>query len=86
MTETRAEKAQRLVDEGRVKITCDTAHYKCGRVRSNQHTYFVIIYVNSHFNCTCRWGDDHSQINDLCAHALAVKLAVQKEREHEQTD
>ncbi|GAH47508.1 unnamed protein product [marine sediment metagenome] len=79
MKETRAEKAQRLVDEGRVVIAFNDKHSLGGTVRSGEARYQVFTYPNGHFFCTCKWGAVHSYTDDLCAHALAVKLAVEKE-------
>ncbi len=79
MTETRAEKAQRLVDEGKVHIAHTTFHSTTALVQGKHGPYTTIIYADGHFFCTCDWGAHHSYTDDLCAHALAVKLAVEKE-------
>jgi len=81
MTETRAEKAQRLVDEGRV------GHVYAGLLRTTSSVqgdlafYHVILFDSGHYFCDCDWGRFHSYTDDLCAHALAVKLAAEKENE-----
>ncbi len=81
MTETRAEKAQRLVDEGRVTIGQKTSSFTQAVVQGKDGRYRTTIYVNGTFWCTCKWGDFHNYTDDLCAHALAVKLATEKENE-----
>lgn len=79
MTETRAEKAQRLVDEGRVSIDLTTKYGVCAHVTGDSGTYGTITHPTGLFFCTCSWGQVHSYTDDLCAHALAVKLAIEKE-------
>ncbi|GAI22997.1 unnamed protein product [marine sediment metagenome] len=77
MTETRAEKAQRLVDEGRVDLRVPGPFLAQGFVQSGRFTYIVALYPNGHYVCDCAWGRIHSHTDDLCAHALAVKLVVE---------
>lgn len=79
MTETRAEKAQRLVDEGRVELGHLGAYETGAIVRTENSHYHTSVYASGKFFCTCRWGQAHSYTDDLCAHALAVKLAAEKE-------
>jgi len=79
MAETRAEKAQRLVDEGAVRITTHAALHTIANVISDPHTYYTILFCSGHFYCDCDWGRHHFHTDDLCAHALAVKLAAEKE-------
>jgi len=79
MTETRAEKAQRLVDEGHVHIQITGEHGTRAYVFGSSNTYCTILYPNGHYWCECAWGDHHSHTDDLCAHALAVQLAALKE-------
>jgi len=83
MTETRAEKAQRLVDEGRVNIYHRVCRYAEARVDTENGRYSTITFSSGHFFCTCKWGAMHSYTADLCAHALAVKLAVKADDEAE---
>jgi len=78
MTETRAEKAQRLVDEGRVRITLSVPAYSLADVKGDHGTHKVSITSRVIYFCTCEWGLYHSYTDDLCAHALAVKLAVER--------
>lgn len=79
MKETRAEKAQRLVDEGWVESILQ-ADYSTGALVRREKTHHVVtVYANGTFFCTCEWGAIHSYTDDLCAHALAVKLAVERE-------
>lgn len=77
---TRAEEAQRLVDEGRVTITRTDSLITRALVRGKLVTYTTNIYPISHFSCTCDWGMFHSHTDDLCAHALALRLIVEKEK------
>ncbi len=79
MSETRQEKAQRLVDQGRVELGHIEHNVVSGLVSSKGARYQVFVFVNGHFFCDCFWGRLHSYTDDLCAHALAVKLAVEKE-------
>ena len=81
MPETRAEKAQRLVDAEAVVMLSRCSPYQTARVHSGHTFYFVTLYANGTFHCTCDWGDYHSYTTDLCAHALAVKLMTEKEKE-----
>ena len=80
---TRAEKAQRLVDEGRVSITSSNDLATYAFVTDGSKTYFAVLYPSSEpsseYFCDCRGVHWHCYTDDLCAHALAVKLAVEKE-------
>lgn len=75
MTETRAEKARRLCDEGRVDIKQNTASFTQAFVQGEHGPCYTTVYANGTFFCSCAWGDYHSYTDDLCAHALAVKPA-----------
>lgn len=79
MTEARAEKAQRLVDEGRVAITSQSGFGISAIVQGKKAFHQTFAKPNGHFFCTCDWGRYHNNTDDLCAHALAVQLAVEKE-------
>ncbi len=76
MTETRAEKAQRLVDEGRVKGLQRTEFGAGASVKGDSGPYPVLLYPNGHYFCLCNWGRIHSHTDDLCAHALAVQIVA----------
>lgn len=78
MKETHAEKAQRLVDEGRVEIIHTTFHSTQAVIQGEPEAYTATIYADGHFFCICSWGMYHSYTNDPCVHALAVKLAVER--------
>ena len=78
MTETRAE-AQRLVDEGRVTNIISWTLSIEAQVRGEHGLHRTILYHGGHFYCSCAHGAFHSYTDDLCAHALAVKLAVADE-------
>ena len=79
MTQPRAEEAQRLVDEGRVNIVMHWNHAIEAEVEGEQMLYAVFLYDNGHYSCTCNWGSYRSHTDDLCAHALAVQMVVEKE-------
>jgi len=81
MPETRAEKAQRLVDEGSLSLLFRESNYVRASVQSGDRIYNTVVYANGTFHCTCDWGQYHSYTDDLCAHALAVKLMTEKEKE-----
>jgi len=77
MTETRAEKAQRLVDEGRVRMTRHGRFFENAEVDCGRHTYLVTLYSNAPYVCTCGWGIFRPYNRDLCVHAGAIKLAME---------
>ncbi len=79
MKETRAEKAQRLVNEGRVEIVYNDRHAQEAIVQGDHGRYPVTVYISGRYFCPCDWGLYNSYTTNLCAHALAVKLAVEKE-------
>ncbi len=81
MTETRLQKAQRLVDEGAVHILRTNPHFTQAVVLGEHGHYDTNIYACGHFFCNCLWGQHHSYTDDLCAHALAVKLAMERKKE-----
>lgn len=78
MTETRVDKAQRLVDEGRIEIWGKTEYATRAYVNEDQRQYLTILYLSGGFWCECNLVN--SRTDDLCVHALAVKLAVEKEQ------
>ncbi len=78
MTETRAEKAQRLVDAGAVDTIHHHWHAISAWVRGDHDCYRVVLYPSGNFFCACNWGAFHSHTDDLCAHALALRLAVER--------
>ena len=79
MTETRAEKAQRLVDEGRVIVILQPDYGTYAIVMGDSRRHVTHAYADGRFFCSCPWGNIHSWSDDLCAHALAAKLAVEQE-------
>ena len=79
MTETRAEKAQRLVDEGRVKLLGYLYPYTSARVQGEHSNYETTLFPSGNYVCNCSWGLAHWYGRDFCVHALAVKLAAEKE-------
>jgi len=80
MTETRAEKAQRLVDEGRVAILSTVSWGFEAMVIGKYDDYAVTLFNNGTYECYCDWGGDHVLTTDLCAHAWAVRLTLEKEK------
>jgi len=78
MTETRAEKAQRLVDEGGVTIIQHSPMFTMAHIASDHHDYAPVLFFSGHFYCGCEWGVFHSYTPDLCAHALAVQIVVER--------
>ena len=80
MTETRAEKAQRLVDEGGVEIWARTddgiGAYVTDQDGECRHT---VLRHYGYYKCGCAKGYRLPNADDLCAHALAAKLAVEQE-------
>ena len=79
MTETREQKAQRLVDEGHVTILHHSSRATEAYVRGDSLTYTTIIHPSGWFFCSCAWGQIHSYADHRCAHALAVKRAVERD-------
>ena len=78
MSETRQEKARRLVDEGAVVICQHNSMFTMAHVTGDHRNYATFLFSSGHFYCECEWGAFHSHTDDLCAHALAVKLAVER--------
>lgn len=76
---TRTEKAQRLVDEGRVRLNGSFYPYHNARVQGDHGSYETSLFPSGVYFCTCSWGLAHWYTDDLCVHALAVKRAVEKE-------
>jgi len=79
MTETRADKAQRLVDEGGVEIVRIAPYATTAFVQGDHGLHAVILFASGNFNCVCPWGKIHWNSKDLCAHALAVQIVAEKE-------
>jgi len=79
VNETLAEEAQRLVDEGRVDIWGRSEYAIRACVEDEETGYDTGLYANGNFFCSCEWGASHSYTDALCAHALAVRLTVEKE-------
>jgi len=75
---TRAEKAQRLVDTGRVRNLHVYTFCAEARVQGDEDTYDTIIYPSGLYSCTCIWGRYRSDTHARCVHALAVKLAIER--------
>ena len=80
MIETRADEAQRLVDEGRVSIIFSNPMSTFADVLDGPSNHTTQVWPNGHYWCDCPWGNTYPHTDDLCAHALAVKMAVEKEQ------
>lgn len=76
---TVTEKAQRLVDDDGVWIIYQDSCVIEGRGFKDGGLYHIFVYANGTFYCSCDWGKKHAYTTDLCAHALAIKLAVERE-------
>ena len=77
---TVAEKAQRLVDEGRVGSVFAGLLRTTGTVHDDLASHWVILFDTGHYFCDCDHGKFRSYTDDLCAHALALRMVVEKER------
>ena len=75
---TKAKKAQRLVDEGGVHIMGRDDVCIEGRVGRNEEgrAYHTFLYPDGTACCNC--DPACPRVTDLCVHALAVKLTVEK--------
>lgn len=78
MTEARAEEAQRLVDWEQVDVWGMTERGLCSCVTDNSGEHLVFLYPDGSYLCLCEWGQFHSHTADLCAHALALRLAAEE--------
>ena len=85
MTETREQKAQRLVDEGRVQIIGQSWYGTYAIVEGDIAHHTIKLSRDGRFYCSCAWGRTHSYTADLCAHALAVKLSAERDIPKEET-
>lgn len=74
-----AEEAQRLVDEEGVYIMGQNDVCIEGRVGRNEQgrAYHTFIYFDGRAACNC--DPSFSATTDLCAHALALRLVVERE-------
>lgn len=79
MAETHAEEARRLVDEGRVNIIFSNPMSTFIDVLDGQNNHTTQLFANGHYWCDCPWGSIYPHTDDLCAHALAVKLLMERE-------
>ena len=79
MSETVIEKAQRLIDTNCVRIATRTPLFTQADVAGDNGWYDVVIYHTGAYSCTCTWHSCNASSSDMCSHALAVKLTLQKE-------
>ncbi len=77
----RTEEAKRLVDEGAIYIVYRSEIVIESRVDRNKEgrAYHTFVYWDGTAACNCDLG--YSRTTDLCAHALAVRMVVEKEAE-----
>jgi predicted nucleic acid-binding Zn finger protein len=75
----RLNKAKRLVEEGRVKIssTVSSEQVITANVRGENSEYLVQIKDDG-FRCTCDWHVKHEGSRGPCSHVLAVELKIQE--------
>lgn len=76
---THAEEARRLVDKGRVVVLTRDRPVASASVQGDRVAYRVHLYSNNRYFCACPWGLAHHDTDNFCVHALAVKLAVERE-------
>jgi len=79
MTQTTAEKAQLLADTGCVVIMSRNEIFTLADVHSGDQVYYTFYHADNSFSCTCKHGQFHNYTTDLCSHALALKLVLEKE-------
>jgi len=79
MTQTTAEKAQLLADTHCVVIIDRKPTLTLANVHSGDRMYYCFYHSDGTFSCACTWGTYHNYTTDLCAHALALKLVLEKE-------
>ena len=77
---TKAEEAQRLVDERVVDVSDFGPPNVIAKVLGDRGLYGIILWGNGRYHCSCPWRCLHPLADEWCAHALAVKLAVEKEK------
>ena len=78
--ETREQKAQRLVDTGCILDFYLAKGGAYARVLGDHGEYYCTIHFSGSYNCSCMYGQTHPNSTDRCSHALAVALAVEKEK------
>lgn len=78
-----AKEAQRLVDEGRVKIILGWSRGTAADVQGDHGLYATTVYTDGTFYCSCPWGQAHPFTDDLCAHALALRLVTEEAKREE---
>ena len=76
---TKTEKAQRLVDEGRVRIIFSNPMGTFADVLDGYSYHTTQVWPNGHYWCDCPLGSTYPYTDDLCAHALAVRLTLERE-------
>jgi len=78
MRETVDQKAERLLAEGCVEIHDTQPLYTFGHVQGDHDTYLVLVYTSDLWWCSCMWGQIHAMTGSPCAHARALRLAVER--------
>jgi len=79
MTESRLEKAQRLVDGNAVTPLLTTPCFTAAMVQGDHASYICTLFTFGTYSCDCEWGQGYSYTDNLCSHALAVQMAIEKE-------
>jgi len=78
MTETRMEKAQRLVDEGRIQLKYHDFGVEAHISEKNAH-YDTVLYSDGSCWCGCPKSLSRGvHTDDFCVHVLAVQLAMER--------
>lgn len=77
--ETREQKAQRLVDTGRLLHLYHGRYGAYAFVQGDHGDYHCTVGASGSYNCSCKYGRTHPNSQDRCSHALAVALAAEKE-------
>ena len=78
MTETVDQKTERLLAEGAVSNVQAHQHTTTANVRGEHGNYDTLIYTNGLWWCSCMWGQIHAMTGSPCAHARALRLAVER--------
>lgn len=76
-TETREQKAKRLIKTDCVSELVDFGTFASALVQGDHGLYNTIIWDNGQFACECEWGKYNNHTRNRCSHALAVALATE---------
>ena len=81
MTETREQKAQRLVDDKRILVRSRSMLAVDASIEGDGGIHHTIYLKSGAFFCDCHWGLYHGNTREYCAHALALKMLTEKQEE-----